>query len=239
MKLTVHDIAQMIDLSAVRMDDGDQSVRTLVDSARIYQCHLVTTLPNQTLLAIELLCQAHEVYPQAPEIGISGNVGFPSGGQTTAIKVAEAQEFLGMGCTELDMVINLPGLISGRYSDTLEDIRAVVEIAGGIPVKVILECHYLSDILIRDACDLCIQAGAAFVKTGTGWAPTGATLENIALIKTHVGEAIGIKASGGIRQLGTLLEMYRLGARRFGIGVRWAGDILAECERSKDGFIII
>lgn len=239
MKLTVHDIAQMIDLSAVRMDDGDQSVRTLVDSARRYQCHLVTTLPSQTLLAIGLLRQANEINPQAPEIGVSGNVGFPSGGQTTAIKVAEAQELLGMGCTELDMVINLPGLISGRYSDTLEDLRAVVATAGGTPVKVILECHYLSDNLIRKACDLCIQAGAAFVKTGTGWALTGATLENIALIKAHVGEAIGIKASGGIRQLETLLEMYRLGARRFGIGVRWVGDILAECERSKNGFIII
>jgi deoxyribose-phosphate aldolase len=239
MKLTLCDIAQMIDLSAVRMDDGDQSVRILVDSARRYQCHLVTTLPSQTLLAIELLRQAHEVYPQVPEIGVSGNVGFPSGGQTTAIKVAEARELLGMGCTELDMVINLSGLISGRYFDTLEDIRAVVATAEGTPVKVILECHYLSDDLIRKACDLCIQAGAAFIKTGTGWAPTGATLENIALIKTHVGEAIGIKASGGIRQLEILLEMYRLGAQRFGIGLRWVGDILAECERSKDGFIIV
>jgi deoxyribose-phosphate aldolase len=93
-------------------------------------------------------------------------------------------------------------------------------------VKVILECYYLDDDQIRRGCDLAIAAGARYVKTGTGWAPGGATLENIALIKAHVGDAIGIKAAGGIRSLATLLEMYRLGARRFGIGLSAIGKVL-------------
>jgi len=130
-----------------------------------------------------------------------------------------------MGCDELDMVINLGLLRSGQYQRVLDDIRGVVEVANGVPVKVILECHYLTDAEIRKGCELCIQAGAAFVKTGTGWAPTGATLENVALIKACVGDAIGIKASGGIRGLETLTEMYRRGARRFGIGLRSAPRI--------------
>jgi deoxyribose-phosphate aldolase len=94
---------------------------------------------------------------------------------------------------------------------------------------VILECHYLSDDEIRRGCELCVEAGAAFVKTSTGWAPTGATPENVALIKSCVGDAIGVKAAGGIRELDTLMEMYRLGARRFGLGLRSAVQILEQC----------
>jgi deoxyribose-phosphate aldolase len=104
-----------------------------------------------------------------------------------------------------------------------------VDVAGQTPVKVILECHYLSDDQIRAGCELCIQAGAAFVKTSTGWAPTGATLENVALIKACVGDRIAIKAAGGIRSLKTVTDMYRLGARRFGIGLSSAINIFEEC----------
>jgi len=219
MALSLSQIAQMIDLSAVQATDGEGSIQRLVHAARQYHCHLVTALPSQTRRVIELLGDTRT-------IGVSGNVGFPSGGQTTRIKVAETEELLQMGCTELDMVINIAELVSGHREEVLADIQAVVDAAGGVPVKVILECYYLSPDQIRLACDLCIQAKAAFVKTGTGWAPGGATLENIALIKAHVGNAIRIKASGGIRTLETLLAMHRLGANRFGIGVRWVGEIL-------------
>jgi deoxyribose-phosphate aldolase len=106
--------------------------------------------------------------------------------------------------------------------------------AGARPLKVILECHYLTDDQIRHGCDLAIECGAAYVKTGTGWAPTGATLQNVALIKAYVGERIGIKASGGIRDLETLLAMYRLGARRFGISYR-SGRKILEASVDKDG----
>jgi deoxyribose-phosphate aldolase len=221
MRFTVQEVARMVDLSAVRPDTSEADVRALADMAKTYRCLCTTTFPAYTPLLKELLADA-------PEVRISGNVSFPSGGATTSMKMAEAKELLQMGCDELDMVINIGLLRSGQYQRVLDDIRGVVEVAGGVPVKVILECHYLSDDEIRRACELCIQAGAAFVKTGTGWAPTGATLENVALIKSCVGDAIGIKASGGIRGLETLIEMYRRGARRFGIGLKSAPRIFEQ-----------
>jgi deoxyribose-phosphate aldolase len=142
-----------------------------------------------------------------------------------------------MGCGELDMVINIGLLRSGQYQRVLDDMRGVVEVAGRAPVKVILECHYLSEAEIRKGCELCLQAGAAFVKTSTGWAPSGATPENVALIKSCVGDAMAIKAAGGIRSLEMLMELYRLGARRFGIGVNSALQIFEECAARSSGMM--
>ena len=232
MEWTVREIARMVDLSAVRADSDETEVRTLADMAIKYQCVCASTLPSFTPLLKELLADE-------PQIHVGGNVGFPSGGATRRLKIAAARELLHMGCDELDMVINIGMLRSGRYPYVLDDIKGVIRIADGAPVKVILECHYLSDDEIRRACELCIEAGASFVKTGTGWAPTGATLENIALIKACVDDAIAIKASGGIRELETIKEMYRRGARRFGIGLRSAPIIfgrnyLPRTEKSVD-----
>ena len=160
---------------------------------------------------------------------IGSPVGFPSGGNTTAIKVEEARQLIRDGVDEMDMMLNVGKLRSGEEEYVLEEMKQVIGAAGNTPVKVILECHYLSDEQIRRGCELCLEAGAAFVKTSTGWAPTGATLENVALIKSCVGDAIGIKAAGGIRGLETLIEMYRRGARRFGIGLSTATRIFEEC----------
>ena len=231
MTLSDVEIAQMIDLSAVRADDDEQTIRALVAAACKYHCHLVTVLPSQTLLVKALLRDAGQ---NGSSILVGGNVGFPSGGQSTRIKAAEARELVHMGCGEIDMVINIAWLLSGRDDYVLQDILGVADIAKeivpGTLVKVILECHHLTGDQIRRGCDLCIEAGADFVKTGTGWAPTGATLENIALIKAHVGNTIAIKASGGIRDKRTLLEMHHLGAVRFGIGLKWINGILMNVE---------
>jgi deoxyribose-phosphate aldolase len=231
MSLSNFEIAQMIDLSAVHAEDDETSIRALVAAARQYHCHLVSILPSQTMLVKALL---REVGQDGPPIAMGGNVGFPSGGQSTRIKAAETRELVHIGCEEIDMVINIAWLRSGREDYVLQDILGVVDIAKEIVpdtlVKVILECHHLTADQIRRGCDLCIEAGADFVKTSTGWAPTGATLENIALIKAHVGDAISIKASGGIRSQTTLLEMYRLGASRFGIGRRWIEEIISSTE---------
>jgi len=221
MSFTVQELARMTDLTAVRAKDDESVVRALADAARKYRPICVCVLPGHTPLLCDLLAGE-------PDIHIVGAVGFPSGGHTTATKVAEVRELLAMGCSELDMVINIGWLRSGAYQRVLDDIRAVVEAAGGAPVKVILECHYLSEDHIRAGCELCIQAGAAFVKTSTGWAPTGATLENVALIKSCVGDAIAIKAAGGIRDLETVAAMYRLGAHRFGIGLSSAIKIFED-----------
>lgn len=211
--LPSRDIAQMIDVSAVRTDSTDEKVIDAINVSQMYGCYLVTVLPAQTLLAKNLLADFDG-------LKLGGNVGFPSGAQTTSIKALETQELVKLGVDEVDMVINVAALLSGHLSRVHDDIVAVVDSAEGLPVKVILECHYLNENQIRTGCDLAIQAKAAFVKTGTGWAPTGATLENIALIKQHVGQAIKIKASGGVRGLETIKVMQTLGASRFGISAQ-------------------
>jgi len=162
------DIARMIDISAVRADSMDAKIEEVVRRAKKYGCYLVTILPSQTMRARELLAGC-----DFPRIG--GNVGFPSGGQTTRIKVMETRELIEMGVDEVDMVIDIAAHLSRRYKDVLNDMRAVVEAADGRPVKTILECNYLNVEQIRVGCDLAIEAGATFVKTGTGWAPSGAT----------------------------------------------------------------
>ena len=213
MTLSATELASMIDISAVRTDSSDIKVAEAVACARQFGCYLVTILPAQTLLAKELLGEL-----ETPKLG--GNVGFPSGGHTTSIKSLETRELVKMGVDEIDMVVNMPALISGRIGDVYTDIAAIVEAAEGHPVKTIFECHYLNDDQIRAGCDQAIRAGAAFVKTGTGWAPSGATIENITLIKRHVGEAIKIKASGGVPGIDTISAMYALGVSRFGISTQ-------------------
>jgi deoxyribose-phosphate aldolase len=143
-------------------------------------------------------------------------LGFPHGTTTTRTKVAEATEALGSGATELDMVLNIGRLRSGLVDDVEADIRAVVEAAAGHVVKVILETALLDHDQIVAGCQAAERAGAAFVKTSTGFAGGGATIEHLRLMRASVGDAVQVKASGGVRSLDTLLEMQALGVSRFG-----------------------
>jgi deoxyribose-phosphate aldolase len=160
-----------------------------------------------------------------------GTCGFPGGAETSAVKSAIAAELVGMGCGEIDMVHNIAWLKAGDREAYLRDVRAVVTASAGRPVKVILECHWLTDEEIVRACEWCVEAGAAWVKTGTGWAPSGATLENVSLMKRTVGDRCRVKAAGGVRDLDTLLAMFDRGVRRFGIGFKTAQGILDEAQR--------
>jgi len=227
-RLTQAEIARLIDVSAVKAEDSEEDVRGMVAVARAFGCIAVIALPSMTPLAIELL-------EKDPRVAAGGVAGFPSGGETTDTKIRQTREMIDAGCTEIDMVINVGKLLSGRDREVEEDIRAVVEEAGGFPVKVILECHHLTPERMLAGCDLAIRAGAAFVKTSTGWPPTGATPQNISLIKAHVGDAIGIKAAGGIRDLPTLLDLHSRGARRFGLGWRTATSILEQVKALPSG----
>ena len=222
MVLTSQSLARLIDLSAVRAECDEAEIRELAATARRLGVVCVFTLPCYTRLLAALLAEA-------PHIGVGGVVGFPAGANVTAIKVAEARQLLADGATELDMVINVGLLRSGDDQAVGADIRAVVDAAGAVPVKVILECHWLSDDQIRRGSELCVAAGAAWVKTGTGWAPTGATLDNLTIMRDAVGGRAGLKAAGGVRDLATVAAMYRLGVRRFGIGAASGIRILEEC----------
>ncbi len=212
------EIAQMIDLSCVQSSSTLDDMVDAVALARQYGVAALFALPAHIPYMMELV--GDDDFP------VGAVVGFPDGAATTAGKVAEAKEQLAMGCAEFDMVNNIAWLKAGKDDLYSADIAAVVAAAEGKPVKVILECHHLTNDEIVRACELCVSAGAAFVKTGTGWAPTGATLENIKLMKDTVGDRCSVKAAGGVRDIETLLAMHKLGAVRFGIGVESARNIL-------------
>ena len=142
-------------------------------------------------------------------------VGFPLGQMATAAKAAEARLAVEDGAAEIDMVLNLGWLKSGRWQETFEDIQDVIR-AAGVPVKVILETALLDDGQKVAAALLSVFAGAAFVKTSTGFASGGATARDVALLRASVGEASGVKASGGIRSYEDCLAMLRAGANRIG-----------------------
>jgi deoxyribose-phosphate aldolase len=212
----------MLDLSAVRAEVDADEVHRLAQTARQWRCVCAFVLPCY-------LPELKALLADDPDVGVGGVVGFPSGAHATSVKVAEAQQQLAEGATELDMVINVGMLRSGRTRYVADDIRAVVETAQGVPVKVILEAHHLTDEQIVAGSRLAVQAGAAFVKTGTGWAPTGATLHNVELIKSAVGGSAQVKAAGGVRDLSTVVEMIRRGVTRFGVGMTTGVRLLEEC----------
>ena len=228
MKLNVRQLARMMDLSAVRTDVHIDEVRELAEVCQQYGCICTFVMPCYMQELKQLLADA-------PETGIGGVVGFPSGAQSTASKIAEVHEHRALGAMELDMVINVGMLRSGRDRYVEDDIRGVVAAAQGTPVKVILEAHYLTDEEIVRGSRMAVRAGAAFVKTGTGWAPTGATLHNVALIKSAVGDAAQVKAAGGVRDLPTVVEMIRLGVTRFGVSSNSGRAILDACAALPDG----
>lgn len=217
----------MLDISAVQPNSSESDIRQMATLACKYNCIACFAMPAYTSLLATLL-------KDYPEIGVGGVIGFPSGATTTSTKITEVNAMIEMGCNELDMVINIGRLKSDDYNYVLEDMRAVVKAAGNIPVKAILECHYLANDEIRTACKLAIEAGVAFVKTGTGWAPTGATAENIMLIKSCVGDRVKVKAAGGVGNLDILLNLYKLGATRFGVSTKSAMSILQEMERREN-----
>ncbi len=223
--MTAREIAALMDISAVRADSTLEEIGQAAALALRDGCAAVFALPAHTPYLIDLLGDGG--------VFAGGVVGFPGGGETTAVKAATAAELARLGCREIDMVNNLAWLKAGRKDLYVRDVRAVCEAAGACPVKVILECHWLTGDDIVRACEWCVEAGAAWVKTGTGWAPTGATLENVALMKRAVGDRCGVKAAGGVRDLPTLLAMHERGVRRFGIGCRTAQAILAAA--GKDG----
>ena len=168
-------------------------------------------------------------------VALGTAIGFPFGNVSTDAKRSETVLALQHGAGELDMVINISALRSRRYERVKEDIAAVVGLArrydtgkgkGHVVVKVILETGYLDREQMRKGALLAKEAGADFVKTSTGFGPGGASVEDVAFLREIVGPGFGVKASGGIRRLGDVVEMVRAGASR--IGTSYATEILQE-----------
>ncbi|QYR20930.1 deoxyribose-phosphate aldolase [Paenibacillus sp. sptzw28] len=191
--------------------------------------------PESTFTDIERLCGEAKQYgfatvcvnpywvPEAARllagtgVGITTVIGFPLGATSTFAKTAEARDAIAAGATEIDMVLNVGALKSGRFEEVQKDIRGVVEACRGRAiVKVILETGLLTDAEKVKACELCKAAEADFVKTSTGFGPGGATVEDISLMRRTVGPEMGVKASGGVRDLAAVRSMIAAGATRIG-----------------------
>ena len=217
-------IHRRVDISGVRADVSIQELDKIAAAAKHYQFICAFALPCFTQYMVDLL-------RDEPAVHVGATIGFPSGADTTAIKVASAKEQIAMGVDELDMVINVGAVKSGRMDLVEDDIRAVVDAAEGkYPVKSILEICYLTDDEIRRASEAAVRAGVTYVKTGTGWGNKPTTVDTIRLIKSTIGGSAMIKAAGGVRTLDTMLEMIDCGCDRFGIGLRSIMSIMKEVD---------
>ncbi len=203
-------LAKTIDHSLLKPELTEADIASGCELARRYDVASVCVKPCGVSLAARLLAGSG--------VKVGTVVGFPHGSSTTATKVFEAQDAVANGAEELDMVINIGALRSGHDDLVQADIHAVVAAAGRRAlVKVILENCFLSDDEKVRACRLAEEAGAHFVKTSTGFAPGGATLADVKLMRASVGPNVGVKAAGGIRDLPTVLGMLAAGATRIGI----------------------
>ncbi|WP_437186961.1 deoxyribose-phosphate aldolase [Planctomicrobium sp. SH668] len=160
---------------------------------------------------------------------VSTVIGFPHGGQSTAVKIQEATVAIDDGCEELDMVVNISRVRSGAWNAVQSEIREIINLAHASKrkVKVIFENCYLNTEQKIRLCEICSEASADWVKTSTGFGSTGATLEDVKLMRLHTSPSVQVKAAGGIRDLGTLLTLRELGATR--IGLSQTASILDEC----------
>jgi len=236
--VTVAEIARMIDHSLLRPELTLDDVTTGCELAAAHRVAGVCVKPADVAHAVACLAGAHALAPAGaaarggaggePGVAVGTVVGFPHGGTTTAVKVTETLQALDEGATEIDMVLNIGRLRGGRHDQVLAEIQSVVAMAhpAGALVKVILENAYLTDEQKVVACRLSDEAGADFVKTGTGFAPSGATLADVILMRASVGGRVQVKAAGGVRTLDTLLAMAAEGVTRFGATATVA--ILAE-----------
>ena len=202
-------IAKMIDHTVLKPQTTEADVRKLCAEAAEYGFASVCVNPCWVSLCAELL--------QDTPVDVCTVIGFPLGANTPAVKAFEAAEAIAQGATEVDMVLNVGAMKDGKHDLVREDIAAVVEAAKGKAlVKVILETCLLNDEEKRAACRLAKEAGADYVKTSTGFSTGGATVEDIALMRTEVGADMGVKASGGIRDYAAAKAMVQAGASRIG-----------------------
>jgi len=227
MSYTYAEIAKTIDHSLL---NPTLTVADLEAGCRLaleYDVASVCILPYYLQRCAELL--------RGSTVKASTTIGFPHGGHTTAIKAAETRRALDDGGEELDMVVNISKVLSGDWNYVRDDIAAVIEPthARGQKVKVIFENSYLQDEHKIRLCEICAELGADWVKTSTGYAPSGATIEDLKLMRAHSPAQVQVKAAGGVRDLDKLLEVRALGVSR--VGASKTKEMLDECRRRLGG----
>ncbi|MGV3175080.1 deoxyribose-phosphate aldolase [Aerococcus suis] len=205
----MENINRYIDHTQLQPDAKQEAIDQLLKEAKDYNFFSVCLNPTWVKYAAEALADT--------EVNVCTVIGFPLGATTPAAKAFETKDAVANGADEVDMVINIGRLKSGQYDAVLEDIKAVVDAAGDALVKVIIETCLLSNDEIVKACELSQEAGADFVKTSTGFSTAGAKAEDVKLMKDTVGEAMEVKASGGIHTRDEAMAMIEAGASRLGM----------------------
>lgn len=200
--------AAMIDHTLLKADAKRGQIETLCAEAKKYGFASVCVNPTWVKTAAEQLAGS--------KVLVCTVIGFPLGASTSVVKAFETKDAIANGAGEIDMVINIGALKDAEYDIVREDIKAVVAAANGTLVKVIIETCLLTDEEKAKACELSVEAGADFVKTSTGFSTGGATAEDIALMRKIVGPDLGVKASGGVRNLEDMQKMIENGATRIG-----------------------
>lgn len=199
---------KFIDHTLLKPEATQEMIDKLCAEAKEHDFMSVCVNPYWVKRSAELLA--------GTDVKVCTVIGFPLGANTTAAKVAETRDAIANGATDVDMVLNVGALKSGDLETVKQDVAAVKDAAGDILLKVILETGLLTDQEKEIACKLCVEAGADYVKTSTGFGPGGATVEDIALMRKTVGPDIGVKASGGVRGGEAALAMIEAGASRIG-----------------------
>ena len=217
--MNAYEAAAKIDISAVRTHHSKKEIDEVVSIGKKYRFINVHVLPCWVSYLAECLADSPSVLVGAP-------VGFPGGAHCRNVKELEARQLLEDGVQEMDLVMNVGKFRNGEYDYVLDEIKMVRDIAGQIPMKVIIEMNCLEDSEIYKACDLVIRGGADFVKTGTGWVPGDANLKRIEKMVQHINGAIKVNAAGGIRTREDFLFLDSLGVERFGINVQSAVEIV-------------
>lgn len=202
-------IAKYIDHTLLKPEATREDILTLCAEAEKYGFATVCVQPCWVRVAAEALAETG--------VGVTTVIGFPLGATTSFVKAAETRDAIANGATEVDMVIPVGRLKGEEGLAVYHDILSVVRAAGGdAVVKVIIETGLLTDDEKRTACTLAKEAGADFVKTSTGFGPGGATVEDIRLMRSVVGENVGVKASGGVRTYEDAIAVIEAGANRIG-----------------------
>ena len=207
---TLAELAKMFDHSLLQPTLTDADMEKGLILAREYNVASVCIKPYAVKFAAKLLAGS--------TVQASTTIGFPHGGHVTAIKVAESEIALDDGATELDMVVNIGKVLSGEWNYVADDIAAVVRLAHAAQakVKVIFENAFLKDAHKIELCRICGDVRADWVKTSTGYAETGATIEDLKLMRQHSPAHVQLKAAGGVRTYEKLLEVHGIGVTRVG-----------------------
>jgi deoxyribose-phosphate aldolase len=217
------DIAKMIDHSLLNPTLTTPELEQGCALAIRYNVASVCILPYALARCAELLAGS--------TVNASTTIGFPHGGHTTAIKLAEARQALSDGGQELDAVINISKARSGDWQYVRDELAALADTvhAGGAKIKVIFENAYLDGEAKIRLCEICAEIGADWVKTSTGYAPSGATISDLELMRKHSPARVQVKAAGGIRDLDALLAVRAIGVSR--VGATRTESMLEECRK--------